>query len=258
MTSISLNLINRVKYQLCQSQKWQYHLCGDELCARRAATLFSEHRFGSTGIFWSQKSRLVANKGPFLERNDFWWLSGALIKSPWSKPRITNSSNDLPSYVAILQIIVCTLLVLAGSILLTSGQIAFKEPGLPFGYYTISLGKKKTCIQCLLVLFSPITLLLVRLQHQIVKKKWQRLQAGIYILQNNQKLCQNQNSMWRNFAMVFFLNLVTLISILCHYSSNCNLLPYQVLEFHQLDYLNLSRVLNWNVCLDLEKTIFFL
>ena len=34
MTSISFNLINRVKYQLCQSQKWQYHLCGDELCAR--------------------------------------------------------------------------------------------------------------------------------------------------------------------------------------------------------------------------------
>ena len=35
MTSISFDLINRVKYQLCQSQKWQYHLCGDELCARR-------------------------------------------------------------------------------------------------------------------------------------------------------------------------------------------------------------------------------
>ena len=34
LTSISFNLINRVKYQLCQSQKWQYHLCGDELCAR--------------------------------------------------------------------------------------------------------------------------------------------------------------------------------------------------------------------------------
>ena len=85
--------------------------------------------------------------------------------------------------LSILQIIVCTLLVLAGSILLTSGQIAYEEPGLPFGYYTISLGKKRTCIQCLLVLFSPITLLLVRLQHEIVKKKWQRLQAGIYILQ---------------------------------------------------------------------------
>ena len=27
LTSISFNLINRVKYQLCQSQKWQYHLC---------------------------------------------------------------------------------------------------------------------------------------------------------------------------------------------------------------------------------------
>ena len=35
LTNISFNLINRVKYQLCQSQKWQYHLCWDELCARR-------------------------------------------------------------------------------------------------------------------------------------------------------------------------------------------------------------------------------
>ena len=32
---ISFDLINRVKYQLFHSQKWQYHLCGDELCARR-------------------------------------------------------------------------------------------------------------------------------------------------------------------------------------------------------------------------------
>ena len=36
--SISFNLINRVKYQLCQSQKWQYHLCGDEKCALRQDT----------------------------------------------------------------------------------------------------------------------------------------------------------------------------------------------------------------------------
>ena len=35
LTNISFILINRVKYQLCQSQKWQYHLCWDELCARR-------------------------------------------------------------------------------------------------------------------------------------------------------------------------------------------------------------------------------
>ena len=34
LTSISYNLINSVKYQLCQSQKGQYHLCGDELFAR--------------------------------------------------------------------------------------------------------------------------------------------------------------------------------------------------------------------------------
>ena len=34
LTGISFDLINSVKYQLCQSQKRQYHLCGDELCAR--------------------------------------------------------------------------------------------------------------------------------------------------------------------------------------------------------------------------------
>ena len=32
--------------------------------------------------------------------------------------------------------------------------------------------------------------------------------AGIYILQQNQKLSQNHNSKWRNFAMAFILNLV--------------------------------------------------
>ena len=34
LSSFSFNLINRVKIQLCQSQKGQYHLCGDELFAR--------------------------------------------------------------------------------------------------------------------------------------------------------------------------------------------------------------------------------
>ena len=45
LTSISINLINRVKYQLCQSQKWKYHLCGDELCACRE--FISVDSFGS-------------------------------------------------------------------------------------------------------------------------------------------------------------------------------------------------------------------
>ena len=42
LTSISFNLINSVNYQLCQSQKRQYHLCGDELCARRLPVLDSQ------------------------------------------------------------------------------------------------------------------------------------------------------------------------------------------------------------------------
>ena len=102
----------------------------------------------------------------------------------------TRLSSSLTEHLLnLLQIIVCTLLILAGSILLTSGQIAYEEPGLPFGYYTIPFGKKITCcIQFFIVIFSPITLLFVRLQHQIVKKKWQRLQAGIYILQKKSEI----------------------------------------------------------------------
>ena len=34
LISICFTLTNRVEYQLFQSQKWQYHLCGDALCAR--------------------------------------------------------------------------------------------------------------------------------------------------------------------------------------------------------------------------------
>ena len=48
MTSISFNLINRVKHQLCQSQKWQYHLCGDKLCARHSLWF----QFSKQRLFW--------------------------------------------------------------------------------------------------------------------------------------------------------------------------------------------------------------
>ena len=38
------------------------------------------------------------------------------------------------------------------------------------------------------------------------------LQPGIYTLQKNQKLCQNQNSKWRNFAMALII-IINLVSI---------------------------------------------
>ena len=37
----------------------------------------------------------------------------------------------------------------------------------------------------------------------------------LYIAKN-QKLCQNQNSKWRNFAMAFILNLVNITDTTCH------------------------------------------
>ena len=54
LTSISLTLINRVEYQLCQSQKWQYHLRGDELCARQQCRP-SQLDKARTLYVWSRK-----------------------------------------------------------------------------------------------------------------------------------------------------------------------------------------------------------
>ena len=61
LTSISFNLINRVKYQLCQSQKWQYHLCGDELCARLFPTFLNKllGSIESKFLTWKRKRMLL-------------------------------------------------------------------------------------------------------------------------------------------------------------------------------------------------------
>ena len=53
LTSISFNLINIVKYQLCQSQKWQYHIC-----ARRkimAAGFYQNVHFKYNYSFFAKK-----------------------------------------------------------------------------------------------------------------------------------------------------------------------------------------------------------
>ena len=55
--------------------------------------------------------------------------------------------------------------------LITSVQIAMLNPGLPLGLSDVSPGYKRKTTQVFLIVFSPITILLLRLQHQIVLKK---------------------------------------------------------------------------------------
>ena len=69
----------------------------------------------------------------------------------------------------------CNLLTIISPILLTSAQVAVEAPGLPFGRANIRPGRIKTMAQVLMVLLSPITLLLLRLQHGLIKEKWQLL-----------------------------------------------------------------------------------
>ena len=69
----------------------------------------------------------------------------------------------------------CNLLTIISPILLTCAQVAVEAPGLPFGRADIKPGQIRTMAQVLMVLLSPITLLLVRLQHGLIKEKWQLL-----------------------------------------------------------------------------------
>ena len=55
--------------------------------------------------------------------------------------------------------------------LITSFQTAIFNPGLPFGLNDISPGYKRKTVQAFVMVSSPITPLLLRLQHQITLKK---------------------------------------------------------------------------------------
>ena len=59
---------------------------------------------------------------------------------------------------------------------LTSIQTAIEAPGLPLGFAKISPGWKKKLFQGAIIIFSPITILLLRLQYQLTFKKWEKLQ----------------------------------------------------------------------------------
>ena len=62
-------------------------------------------------------------------------------------------------------------LALALPLLITSFQTAMLNPGLPFGFNDISPGYQRKAIQVSLIVFFPVTHLLLRLQHQITLKE---------------------------------------------------------------------------------------
>jgi len=77
-----------------------------------------------------------------------------------------------------LQVIYSTLSIIAIPMLLTSIQIAIENPGLPLGLSDITPGWKKKSIQAVLMVFFPVTILLLRLQQQLTLKKRERIQDG--------------------------------------------------------------------------------
>ena len=60
--------------------------------------------------------------------------------------------------------------------LLSSIQTAKETPALVLGMNTVSPGWKKKLLQTSIVIFSPVTILLMRLQYQMTLKKFEKLQ----------------------------------------------------------------------------------
>ena len=74
-----------------------------------------------------------------------------------------------------LQVIVSTFLTLAAPMIITSIQTAAYDPGLPLGLSNLPTGDKRDTFQILMSIFFPFTILLLRLQYQIVQKKRERI-----------------------------------------------------------------------------------
>ena len=73
------------------------------------------------------------------------------------------------------QVIVSTFLTLAVPIYIIGIQTAVNDPELPLGLAVISPGCKRKTIQTLMMIFSPITIILLKLQHQIIQRKRAKL-----------------------------------------------------------------------------------
>ena len=62
-------------------------------------------------------------------------------------------------------------------IYLTGLQIAIEGPGLVLGKNDIPSGYKRKLLQLAMVICSPITVFLIKMQYQIKIKKWKYLQG---------------------------------------------------------------------------------
>ena len=124
-----------------------------------------------------------------------------------------------------LQVIVSTFLTLAAPMIITSIQTAAYDPGLPLGLSNLPLGCKRKTFQTLMSIFFPFTILLLRLQHQIVQKKRERileLQNPYLIMEFNrlssllQKMEEHKKKMVKidiafEIAHQMFINLVLVL-----------------------------------------------
>jgi hypothetical protein len=56
---------------------------------------------------------------------------------------------------------------------LSSSQTAIEAPGLPFGLVELPKGWTRTLLQLIMIILSPFTILLLRLQYELTLARWQ-------------------------------------------------------------------------------------
>ena len=71
---------------------------------------------------------------------------------------------------------ICSILTITIPMWSASIKIALDAPEVPLGIEEIQSGGKKKAVQCVLMLFGPLTVLLVRLQYMMTLKKFERIQ----------------------------------------------------------------------------------
>ena len=138
---------------------------------------------------------------------------------------LINMNFQLIAFNFNFQVIVSTFLTLAAPMIITSIQTAAYDPGLPLGVSNLPPGCKRKIFQTLMSIFFPFTILLLRLQHQIVQKKRERileLQNPYLIMEFNrlssllQKMEEHKKKMVKidiafEIAHQMFINLVLVL-----------------------------------------------
>jgi hypothetical protein len=56
---------------------------------------------------------------------------------------------------------------------LSSSQTAIEAPGLPFGLVALPKGWTRMFLQFFMILLSPLTILLIKLQYELTLARWQ-------------------------------------------------------------------------------------